>query len=231
MTGRDLVSATLRLIGAIAPGESPSNAEASDGISTINRMLDSWSNDGLLLYTVTQESSFPLVPGAATYSLGTLGDITTRPMRVVGVLIRDSANRETALAPLSPEEYIAISDKTLQGTPTHYYDPGGYPRRNLVLHPAPTTTDQLQIYTERPLTALTLNDSVSLPPGYEEALIYNAAIRLAPEYGRSVSQEIAMVASESKANLKRQNYRPRTLSTADAPGGSNRFNIITGDYE
>jgi hypothetical protein len=232
MTGRDLVSATLRLIGASAPGESIAASEASDGLSSLNRMLDSWSNEGLLLYAVTKESAITLIPGTSTYTLGTGGDITTRPMSLTTAKYRDGSNQEYNLQILTAAEYADIPNKNLQSIPTSLYDSGSYPQRSIVLYPVPSASGSLDLYTNRPLTALTLDDDISLPPGYEEALVYNGAIRLAPEYGRAVSQEIAMVATESKASLKRTNYRAGTLKINDIPAGRRRlFNITTGGYE
>jgi hypothetical protein len=140
MTGRDLISASLRLIGAIAPGESPEASEASDALGTVNRMLDSWANEPLMLYW----------------------------------------------------------------------------------------EDDVQVTT---LGSLTLNGTVSLPAGYEDAIIYNAAIRLAPEYGRSVTQEVALIANDSKAAIKRTNYRPNYLEIETPASFGGVYNITTGEYE
>ena len=48
---------------------------------------------------------------------------------------------------------------------------------------------------------LTIKDVPKPTPGYEEALVYNGAIRLAPEYGKSAPGEIVIIAKESKANI------------------------------
>lgn len=44
------------------------------------------------------------------------------------------------------------------------------------------------------LSGASLN--ISIPTEAEEAVAYNLAIRLAPEYGRSVSQEVATIADD-----------------------------------
>lgn len=236
MTGRDLVSASLRLIGAIAPGESPEASEASDGLSTLNRMLDSWSNENLLIYQVVKESPITLVAGTSTYTLGVGGNITTRPIEIVGASVRDAASsQEYPLYLLSPAEFQGIGNKSLQSNyPEKLYDDGGYPQRTLTLYPIPSIANLLVLLTKRALTSIsTLDDDISLPPGYERALVYNLSIDLAPEYGRPIDPIVMQTASESKSSIKRSNVRPSYLKITDVPAGrpSRGFNINTGGTE
>lgn len=232
MTGRDLITAALRLIGASAPGESIASAEATDGLSAFNRMLGSWSTDGLLIYAETQETPFTLTAGDATVTMGTSGDITTRPQEIVKAVIRDGST-DHPVDILSISEWASITNKSVQSTyPRALYDDGGYPQRIITLYPVPSAAKSLILWTKRPLTEIsTLDTTISLPPGYEEALIYNLAIRLAPEYGKVVPDAVVLVATESKAGLKRANRRPSYLQVDEAltaTGG--RFNFDTGDY-
>ena len=78
-TARDLVSAALRKIGALGAGETATAEAATDGLSELNRMLGSWSNEGLLIHAITQESPQTLTAGDSTVTMGNSGDITSRP--------------------------------------------------------------------------------------------------------------------------------------------------------
>jgi hypothetical protein len=233
VTGREMISAGLRLIGALAPGESPTASEATDGLATLNRMLDSLSNEGLVIHAVTSESPLTLTAGDGSVTLGASGDITTRPLQIKKAIIRDGST-DYPVRLLTLEEYAAIPDKSLQSThPSALYDDGGHPQRTLTLWPVPSAAHSLVLFTERALTQIaTLDTSVSLPPGYDEMLTYNLAIRLSPEYGRPVPAEVALIASESKANIKRTNHRPALLECDPSLigiGGSS-FDINTGGY-
>ena len=133
---------------------------------------------------------------------------------------------------MSVDEYAAISDKSVQADyPTDLYDDGGYPQRTLTLYPVPSAAKSLVLFTKRALTSIsTLDTSVSLPPGYEDAIVYNLAVRYALEYGRAVPDVVVILAAESKASIKKANIRPSYLrvdSALMAAGGS--FNIYTGD--
>jgi hypothetical protein len=231
MTGRDLITASLRKIGAVAPGESISASEATDGLAELNRMLSTWSTESLLVYTETQEAAFTLTPGDGTVTLGTSGDITTRPVKVTRAAIRDGSI-DYPMDILTSGQYAGISNKSQTGIPRALFDDGGYPQRTLYLYPVPSEAKSLLLFTLRPLTAIaSLDTAVSLPPGYEDALVYNLAIRLATEYGRPISQEVGVTANDSKAAIQRANYRPSLLGVDPALLPAGRRNIYTGRAE
>lgn len=233
MTGRDLVSASLRLIGALAPGETLAAQEATDGLAAFNRMIASLSNEGLLIYAITAEAPLTLTPGSATVTMGVAGSITTRPQAIEKAVIRDGTLDFPPMRLLSIDEYAAIPLKSLQSTyPTDLYDDGGYPLRTLSLYPVPSAAKQLILFTTRALTQITTLDTVlDMPPGYEEMLIYNFAPRIAPEYGKQTPAEVVQIATSSMAAIKRANHKPRYLRADHIPAGTHkRFNILTGDY-
>lgn len=195
-------------------------------------MLDSFSNERLLIYAIAQEAAITLTGGQATYTLGAGGNITTRPMEIVSALIRDGAT-DYPVDLLSEAEFSAIITKSVQSTyPSSLYDDGGYPQRTITLYPVPSSSKSLILFTKRPLTVLTSIDTViSFPPGYEDALVYNLAIRLAPDYGRPIDPGVAQFAIDAIAKLKISNHK-KNLLKVDAglmPRGG-MFNINTGGY-
>lgn len=231
MTGRDLVSASLRLIGALAQGESLEASEATDGLAALNRMIDSWSTEGLIIHVITQENPLTLTAGDSTITMGASGDITTRPQSIESAIIRSGSTDYPPMRKLSVDEYARISNKGVQGIPDSFYDDGGHPQRTITFYPVPAGTFQFVPFTKRPLTTITsLDTTISLPPGYERALVYNGAVEIGPEYGRPLDPRIEAIAIESKAAIKRANHRPSYLRCDDIPAGSRgAFDINTGD--
>jgi hypothetical protein len=72
----------------------------------------------------------------------------------------------------------------------------------------------------------------TFPDGYDDALVYNLAVRLAPEFGVGASinlAEVRRLAAETFANIKRINQRPETMSMPTAlMGGRGRpYNVRT----
>lgn len=232
-TVRDLIKASLRLIGASATGETPSADEQQDAFSSLNRMLDRWSTEGLNIYAITREE-FSLTGGTGSYTIGSSGTFnTSRPVEIVAATIELQSSTPTVETPveiISAIEWAEITVKDLQGIPTKLYAEGTYPLETLNLWPTPNTTDKLVLYSKKSLTAFaTVSTTVSLPPGYEDALVYNLAMRLAPEYGILIDAALAIEASESKENIKRKNIQPRFLSADSALTSKRRFNILTGE--
>ncbi len=232
-TVSDLIKGSLRLLGAIAQGETPSSNASADALSALNDMLESWSNDGFLIYHRVIES-LTLTASTASYTIGSSGAFnTTRPVRIANALVKQSgSNDEIPIRIYNEDEWAQISDKTLtsilpQGI---YYDPN-FALGLIYVWPVPSATASLILYSDKPLSNFSLiADTVSLPPGYKEAMRYNLAVRLAPEYGRPISQDIAMIASESKAAIMRTNNEPVYMQSDvfGLVGDKKQFNIHTG---
>lgn len=230
-TVRDLITGSLRLIEEIGAGQTISAEDASDGLSSLIAMLDSWSIQGGTIYSETIES-FNLT-GATSYTIGSGGVFnTTRPskIRAATYTLSGADVYEESLEILSMEEYAYQKDKTITGYPRRMYYDGGYPLGTIYLHPIPSS-GILKLFSEKSLTNYTsINDSITLPPGYERALRYNLAVELAPEYGKQASQTVMMVAFESKnfiENKNRENDKD-TMVVDDAIMGQSTFNIYSG---
>lgn len=214
MTGQDLITGALRLIGVVASGESLDASQATDGLSALNDMLDSWSNDSLLIYDKVRET-FNLLNAQKTYAWGTgAADFnSSRPLKVEEFLIQVpgvSPVNEIPCDILTKEQYTDILIKDLASTfPQKCYPDYGYPNVNINVWPVPNQTVVGVFYSWKALSQIAaLTTTVSLPPGYARALRFNLAIELAPEYGKAITPEIAAIAVEAKEMLERTNTNP-----------------------
>ena len=70
----DIISSALKDIGALAAGETPDPAAAQDAFVMLNRMLDQWSNEQMMVFYKT-EIVFPITPGQTQYTIGPGGEI------------------------------------------------------------------------------------------------------------------------------------------------------------
>lgn len=215
-TARDLIKSSLRLIGVLASGETPSADEQTEALDSLNNMLDSWSAENLHVHKVMREE-FTLTPNDGSYSMGASADFNTaRASKIIRATIEDQSvtpNLEYSVDIITPEEWADIVNKDYAAIyPTKLYAEGTYPNETINLWPKPTVANKLVLYSLKPLSALSIGDTISYPPGYAEALRYNLALRLAPEYGQVLDQAVVIIAQESLEKLKRANLKPQFLS-------------------
>lgn len=208
MNGGDLIASSLRLIGVLASGETPSGNEAADALLILQQMIDSWQTERLNIFTINIQD-FPLVAGQQTYTLGVGGNFnTTRPTEIESMSVIWLANPaqplELPLEMLTDKQWQYVPVKAVPSTlPVYVYDDGSYPLRNLNFWPIPTVVDNVRIYAWQTLTTFSdLTTDVVFPPGYLKAIRYNLAVDLAPEFGRSAPPEVGAQAILSKAKIK-----------------------------
>jgi NADH:ubiquinone oxidoreductase subunit B-like Fe-S oxidoreductase len=70
----DIISSALKDIGALAAGETPTPEAAQDAFIMLNRMIDQWSNEQMMIFYKT-EIIFTLTPGQTQYTIGPSGQI------------------------------------------------------------------------------------------------------------------------------------------------------------
>jgi len=65
----EIISRALKDIGALEAGELPTPEAAQDALDMLNDIIDQWSNEGMMIYNVT-EIVFPLISGQTQYTIG-----------------------------------------------------------------------------------------------------------------------------------------------------------------
>lgn len=229
-TALDIITKAMQKSGILTKTEMPSSDEANDALDSLNAMLSSWSNDSMLIVARVLES-FPLVSGTATYTMGPSGGFATiRPMEIIEAHVRQSTI-DYHLDPLTDETYQgAVWDKSTQGLPQFINCTNGYPNVTLNIWPVPSGAYTLFVLSEKELTSFTnLDQVVSLPPGWEQALVYNLAVLIAPEYGQPLDQSLVQIAIDSKGSIERAILRSRSMDAQDSVVRS-RWNIYSGFY-
>lgn len=209
-----LVTRSLRLIGAIATGEVPTAAELNDGLGSLNDLLEIWSTQNLAVWDSSTQT-FPTVAGQAVYTIGPGGNWdTARPIRISGEPTCTFNGVDFPITPIGQGEYDLIGLKTQrQPIIEKLLYVNDNPLGIITLWPVPSGIVNITINPDRVLSSVTDQSTVlAFPPGYMLALRYNLGILLAPDYGRTITPEIAGVASTSFAALKRANKVKRSVT-------------------
>lgn len=233
-TAQDIIKAALRKIGVLGVGQSLSAEEAQDGLDQLNRLLSRWAAEGDVIYNKTFEN-FPLSAGVSSYTIGTGQTFNTaRPVNFLSGFVRN-VTTDYGLTLWDYNQWSSTSDKTITGIPTNVFYDGNYPVATIRLYPTPDAAYTLYMWSEKPLTAFAgLSTAVDLPEGWEDALIYNLAVSLAPEYDRNANETVIALARETRGNVQRLNasrvYSVVPLDDMLRTMSESSFNIYTGGY-
>jgi len=196
---------SLRKIGALSSGETIETTRQAEALSALQVMLRSWGALGINVYA-TIKDTFTLAAGTASYSWGSGGTFNSvRPSLIVGAYVLDSSNVSHPVEIITEGQYRLIISKTTSGRPYALFYHPLYPLGYVYTYPVADAAESLCIDSYKPFVetgsfGLT-TDTLVFPEYYEEPIVYNLAIRLAPEYGKSVSAEVAAIAKSSYNDL------------------------------
>ena len=225
----------MRLIGALAAGETMSAEEAQDGLTAFNQMAESWSTERLAVYT-TQTQVFTWPAGQASRTIGPTGDfVGTRPIALddATYFVDPGTGISYDVVPVNQDQYNEIALKTATSTfPQWVWMSETYPDARLTVFPVPSRTLQWHIVSVLPLTeSASLSTQLVFPPGYVRAFRFCLACELAPEFGVEPSAQVRRIATASKRNLKRINDPMNLMGMpASILRQSRRFNVYSGKY-
>lgn len=242
-TGYDLIRAAMRLIQVSAVDVDLTANELQDGLESLNRMLDSWSLDDMMLYEVKRET-FPLIENQNPYTIG-VGGIwnTSRPTKIVQAyltLTNGPLPVDYPMQVINFDDYNDIRLKTLSTNfPAYLYYQPSFPIAECYIYPlyaanGPyTSPGTITLTSWKPFSMiLDPGHPISLPPGYWEAIVFNLAIRIAEEYQFDIRPTTVALGTSALMRLKRMNQRTFTLQTDPALMNTSqmRYNIYADGY-
>lgn len=223
----DIIKRAFRLIGVYSIGEAPTADESNDALEALNAMLDEWANESLMI-PVTTLDSISVTSGVATYTIGSSGGtVSNRPVKISSATYLQHGAISYPLEILTDDEYANIGYKGLAGfIPCALVYHADMPNATITLYPTPSDAMTLKLYSIKQLNVFeNLTDEIALPPGYENAIVYNLAKDLAGEYEAGVPASVLARAKTTKLKLKRTNFEPLMLTVDRVPA---RFNILSG---
>ncbi len=214
-TALDLIKRAMRIAQVYQIGEEPSADEAADCLTALNAMLSSWSNEKLMI-PVSIIETLQMVAAQSVYTIGPTGDlVTTRPMSLGDGSYITYQDITYPLEIIDATQYSSIPYKAQTSIiPVYAWFSPTYQNSELTIWPVPTSADvDLVLEMWCALTSFaTLSTVVSLPPGYEDTIAYNLAVRIAPEFNASISPVAVSMANSTKRSIKRQNTRVPVLT-------------------
>ena len=203
-TAETLIKSALRTIGVLASGETPSDDEYADALEALKFMLRHWSAKNIRIYYTKQDSL--VLTGAASYTIGSGGDCNTvRPASIRGAYIGVSGGISSPVTMIDEAEYRYISLKALPGPMSYLWYSPEYPLGKL--YPWPVGSGTLYLDSLKPLTEPSaITSDVTFPPEYDDAIKWNLALRLAPEFGKEPSKMLIAFAVSGLADIESRNF-------------------------
>ena len=234
-TAGDQINRSLRLLGILAEGETPSAAMSQDALMAMNQMIDSWNTERLSVFC-TQDQVFTWPAGEYIRTLGPSGNfVGLRPVLLDdATYYRDpGTNVSFGIKFINQQQYNGIAVKTVTSTyPQVCFVNMGFPDITMSIYPRPTRDLEWHFVSVQELTQpATLATELHFPPGYMRAFTYNLAMEFAPEFGVEPSPQVSRISMTSKRNLKRINNPDDVMSMPYAIVATRqRFNIYTSNY-
>lgn len=191
MNARQIITRAFRLTKIIGGTEDPTADQAETGEEVLNLLLKTWSAQEHLW--IVTEGSQALTGGQASYSIAAARRMLSVRRRISSI--------DTPMQELSRQEYYDLPNKSQQGMPINWYFDPQRATRTLYLWLTPSTatasTTTIHFTYLRVIEDIdALENDPDVPQEWLEALIYNLAARLGPEFG---ADENALPRIEARA--------------------------------
>lgn len=234
-TAAEIIDGSLRLLGVLAEGETPSASVMQDSIMAINQMIQSWDTERLSVFS-TQDQVFTWPANIISRTLGPTGDfVGNRPIEIDdATYFKDpSSGLSFGVKLINQQQYDGIAFKTVTSTyPQVLWVNNTFPNIEMTIYPVPIKALEWHIVSVETLNEVSsVATDMYFPPGYLRAFRYNLACELAPEFGIEPSPQVQRIAMTSKRNLKRINF-PGDLMAIPYPivATRQRYNIYSNNF-
>ncbi len=181
-----VITGALRKLAVLASGDTPSANAVSDATEALNALVKAFQADGMPLWAIASYT-FTLVAGTNQYTIGNSQTLATpAPLKVIQALRTQTGESSVPMNVENRYDYQVLPDlSSVIGTPvTLYYQPLNT-TGVISIWPVPDiSTTTITIHYQRPFEDMdAAGNSFDFPSYWIQALIYNLAWALAPEYG------------------------------------------------
>jgi hypothetical protein len=232
MTPLYAITQALKKAGVIGIGETPAAEDTNDAFNELQDMLFQWQQQRWLVYSLIDAKL--VWPGTESCTIGMGGDFNVlRPDSIesayfVPLNVSPGLRASYPLELLqSREDYNNIVLKELVTWPQYLFFDSAYPLGNIFVSPIPPAgMFEIHLSIKTPLPDPTNKTSqMSLPPEYNQAIIYNLAALLCTSYGVAVPPDVQRVADRALAVIRAANTQiPRLQMPVGIDGSAGNYN-------
>lgn len=204
----EIITDSMQDAGILSSNETPNATDGQKAFRLLKRMLEADSTEDLMIYDNVQEV-FALVSGQQSYTMGSGGDFNTpRPVDITEIYMRDTNGNDLPVQLLSYAQYADILSKPITATiALSAWVNQGFPYTTITFWPVPAqTTYRAVVWSWKQLATLTsIFNTLVFPPGYEDYIESNLAVRCCNAFSRPVPPDLKDWAIDAKSKLKKFN--------------------------
>ena len=151
-TAGETINGSLRLLGVLAEGETPSAETSQDALRAMDQMIDSWNTERLAVFS-TQDQVFTWPAATLSRTLGPTGDfVGNRPILLDdATYFKDpSTGVSYGIKMINQQQYDGIAVKTVSSTFQHViFTNMTYPDIEMFIYPAPNARSRMAFHFGR----------------------------------------------------------------------------------
>jgi len=197
-TVMSIIDGALRKLYVKVGGETTSAEDAETARLGLRAMIRTWAAAGVRLWLDDQQS-VTLVAATASYTL------SPRTLEIRDAY-RSYNGNDTPVRVITREEYNRLPNKAAQGDPFLVWPDRQRTQTVIRVYPVPSVTQgTLSLSARRQVLDVDdLAEEVELPPEWLEAMIYNLAVRVAPDFNVDLRDDVVGMAMELYGVLEGQ---------------------------
>lgn len=181
-----VITGALRKLAVLPSGGTPSANQVSDCAASLNAIVKAFQADGMPLWKISSQS-FTVVDGTSSYTVGPSQTVNCpKPLRVFQAHYTVSGGTNTPMNVYNRYDFKDLPQgSTITGTPINFYYQPLRTTGVITLWPTPDeSTTSITFQYHSPYEDMdSASDDFDFPSEWMQALIYNLAWSMAPEYG------------------------------------------------
>lgn len=187
LSRNQFIAASLRKLNVLAAGQTPSVEDYDNGTLAFNALIGQYRALGMPLWARNTYSFSPVL-NTVNYNIGTGQTLNTPyPVRMLQAFRQDSGNTTKIQMEVVPNYNFNLFPTSSGGMPIQLTYQPKVNFGTISLWPTPdatAVTSTVTIVYQRPTEYMGgLNDTLDMPEEWYNAIIYNLAVLLAPEWG------------------------------------------------
>jgi len=188
LTRNQFIEAALRKLNVLAAGATPTTEDYTNGTFALNALLGEFRALGMPLWA-RNEYTMSLTASTSSYTIGTGMTINTPyPIRILQAWRNDTGNSTRIPIDIVPNFNFNLAPSSSSGFPIQLTYQPKVNTGIIQVWPTPDTSAAsgctiTLVYTRPTEYVSASTDTMDFPEEWYGAIIYNLAVRLAPEWG------------------------------------------------